>query len=101
MRNSGMTDAVLGDSSAVVPPRRDLPELRTRGRAVPRKVWAATCAAARGVRWYMSQLMGDSAYETYLAHQRRTHPDAEPLTERQFWREKMDDQDRNPGARCC
>jgi uncharacterized short protein YbdD (DUF466 family) len=45
--------------------------------------------------------MGDSAYETYLAHHRRTHPGAEPLTERQFWRQRMDDQDRNPGARCC
>jgi len=49
----------------------------------------------------MSGLMGDDAYAVYVAHQRRTHPGAEPLTERQFWRQKMDDQDRNPGARCC
>lgn len=56
---------------------------------------------ARGVRWYVTSLMGDNAYATYLAHQRRHHPDLEPLTERQFWRERMDDQDRNPGARCC
>ncbi len=89
-----MTDAVRGDSSAERPPLRDLPELCTRG-------WFALRRGASAVRWYMSQLMGDSAYATYLAHQRRTHPDAEPLTERQFWREKMDDQDRNPGARCC
>jgi uncharacterized short protein YbdD (DUF466 family) len=45
--------------------------------------------------------MGDNAYATYLAHQRRTHPGVEPMTERQFWRQRMDDQDRNPGARCC
>jgi uncharacterized short protein YbdD (DUF466 family) len=96
-----MTDAVLGDSRAALPPRRDLPELCTRGAALTRKVWAATRAAARGVRWYVTTLMGDSAYATYLAHQRRTHPEAAPLTEREFWRQKMDDQDRNPGARCC
>ncbi len=57
--------------------------------------------AARAARWYVTSLMGDNAYATYLAHHRRTHPDAEPLTERQFWRQRMDDQDRNPGARCC
>lgn len=57
--------------------------------------------AGRGIRWYFTNLMGDSAYATYVAHLRRTHPDQEPLTERQFWRQKMDDQDRNPGARCC
>ena len=55
----------------------------------------------RGIRWYMSHLMGDSAYATYVAHQRRNHPDQEPMTERQFWRDRMDAQDRNPGARCC
>ncbi|MDQ1126156.1 uncharacterized short protein YbdD (DUF466 family) [Microbacterium sp. SORGH_AS 505] len=55
----------------------------------------------RGIRWYMTTLMGDTAYATYVAHQRRVHPDEEPMTERQFWRQKMDDQDRNPGARCC
>ena len=57
--------------------------------------------AARGIRWYVTNLMGDTAYATYLAHQRRAHPDEEPLTERAFWRQRMDDQDRNPGARCC
>lgn len=55
----------------------------------------------RGIRWYMTTLMGDTAYATYAAHQRRVHPNEEPMTERQFWRQKMDDQDRNPGARCC
>ncbi len=57
--------------------------------------------AGRGIRWYMTTLMGDSAYATYVAHQRREHPHEEPLNERQFWRQRMDDQDKNPGARCC
>ena len=67
-------------------------------------VWtlvSAVARAGRGIRWYITTLMGDSAYATYVANQRRQHPDEEPLTERQFWRQRMDDQDRNPGARCC
>jgi len=62
---------------------------------------AAVARAGRGIRWYVTTLMGDSAYATYVAHQRRVHPGVEPLSERAFWRQKMADQDRNPGARCC
>ncbi|MDJ1113904.1 YbdD/YjiX family protein [Microbacterium sp. LX3-4] len=65
------------------------------------RAWGLLVRAGRGIRWYMTALMGDSAYGTYVAHHRRTHPGEEPMTERQFWRQKMDDQDRNPGARCC
>lgn len=64
-------------------------------------VWGGVSRVGRGIRWYMTNLMGDRAYDTYLAHHRRTHPGEEVLTEREFWRQKMDDQDRNPGARCC
>ena len=56
---------------------------------------------ARGIRWYVTSLMGDRAYETYLIHERVHHPDREPLTERQFWRQRQDEQSRNPSARCC
>ncbi|MFS0895225.1 YbdD/YjiX family protein [Microbacterium sp. 179-I 3D3 NHS] len=72
--------------------------------AAPGPLRTLACAvgrAGRGIRWYMTTLMGDTAYATYVAHHRREHPGDEPLTERQFWRKKMDDQDRNPGARCC
>ncbi|QTX06170.1 YbdD/YjiX family protein [Agromyces archimandritae] len=57
--------------------------------------------AGSGIRWYVTNLMGDTAYRTYLEHHTRHHPGEPPLTEREFWREKMDEQDRNPGARCC
>lgn len=57
--------------------------------------------AARGIRWWLTSLMGDRAYETYLEHHRRHHPDDAPLGERAFWRARDDDRDRNPGARCC
>ena len=61
----------------------------------------AVLATARAVRWYITALMGDDAYRVYVAHQRRHHPDQQPPSEREFWRGRMDDQDRNPGARCC
>ncbi|WP_374679390.1 YbdD/YjiX family protein, partial [Microbacterium wangruii] len=64
-------------------------------------LWSHVRRAGRGIRWYIETLMGDRAYETYVAHHRTVHPGEAPLTERQFWRQKMDDQDRNPGARCC
>lgn len=66
-----------------------------------RTLLGAVGRVGRGIRWYMTNLMGDSAYATYVAHQRRVHPGEDPMTERQFWRQRMDDQDRNPGARCC
>lgn len=74
---------------------------RARSPELCARAWAEVGRIGRGIRWYVTNLMGDSAYETYLAHHRRTHPGADPLTERQFWRQRMDDQDRNPGARCC
>ena len=98
VHNSGRTDDHGTETGVSAPAGAGLPELcRRAGGAAVRGV----VRGARAVRWYMSGLMGDGAYDVYVAHQRRTHPDAEPLTERQFWRQKMDDQDRNPGARCC
>lgn len=71
--------------------------------ATPPRVglWAFARRAGRSIRWYVTTLMGDRAYDTYVAHLRAQHPHAEPVTERQFWRQRMADQDRNPGARCC
>lgn len=57
--------------------------------------------AGAAVHWYITELMGDSAYRVYREHHERHHPGVAPLSERAFWREKMDAQDRNPGARCC
>ena len=66
-----------------------------------RAVGGLIARAGRGIRWYITNLMGDTAYATYTAHHRAHHPDEPPMTERQFWRDRMDEQDRNPGARCC
>lgn len=53
------------------------------------------------IRWYVSSLMGDNHYNRYLEHQRRTHPDEQVLSEREYWRMRYAAADANPGARCC
>lgn len=72
---------------------------------------------ARGVRWYVRGVMGDDAYDRYLAHVRGEHGDGEHgdaehgdgehgdaaavMTEREFWRDRTDRQDSSPQGRCC
>ncbi|MDF2989582.1 MAG: putative small protein [Microbacterium sp.] len=65
------------------------------------RLGASLARVGRGIRWYVTTLMGDRAYDVYVAHHRAHHPDDAPLTERQFWRQRAAEQDRNPGARCC
>ncbi|WP_456285725.1 YbdD/YjiX family protein [Microbacterium sp. JZ70] len=50
---------------------------------------------------FVSGMTGQSRYAAYLAHERERHPDGEPLTEREFWREIHRAQDLDPGGRCC
>ena len=54
-----------------------------------------------GFVWFFKGVMGENAYRDYLEHHRRTHPGVAPMTEREFWRDKTDRQDRNPQGRCC
>ncbi len=56
---------------------------------------------ARGVAWFVKGVMGEDAYEKYLAHHTATHPGVPPMTAKEFWRDRTDRQDANPGARCC
>lgn len=59
-------------------------------------------SGCRGVAWYVRDLMGDNAYRVYLERHHTQHgPEHPPMSEREFWRQRMDEQDRNPGARCC
>lgn len=50
---------------------------------------------------YLRAIMGADAYDRYCAHLATRHPDAQPLSEREFWREHMDWLDKNPQGRCC
>lgn len=63
---------------------------------------AALGRAGRAVAWYLHELMGDTAYRVYLDHHAATYgAEVEPMSEREFWRCRMNEQDQNPGARCC
>ncbi|GAA0532837.1 hypothetical protein GCM10011581_17580 [Saccharopolyspora subtropica] len=57
--------------------------------------------SARAAWQIVRGVVGENAYERYLEHQRRHHPDEEPLPEREFWRRHIDRQDAQPGSRCC
>jgi len=59
-------------------------------------------SVARSIRWYVRGVMGEDAYEKYLAHVAGDHGDgARVMTEREFWRDRTDRQDANPEGRCC
>ena len=59
--------------------------------------------AISGVRWYVRELMDESAYDRYVAHVRLNHPDAEVPNRRDFERMRTDRQEADPrqGFRCC
>ncbi|WDV54426.1 YbdD/YjiX family protein [Streptomyces coeruleorubidus] len=59
--------------------------------------------AYRGVRWYVRELTDESAYDRYVAHVRREHPDAEVPSRRDFERLRTQRQEKDPrqGFRCC
>ncbi len=57
--------------------------------------------AFAGVRWYLREVAGETAYDRYVEHARREHPDAGVMSRRDFERHRMDDRERNPRARCC
>jgi uncharacterized short protein YbdD (DUF466 family) len=61
--------------------------------------WAGR--SARGIRWYMTSLMGDRAYSIYVDHLAVEHPGQPPLAEREFWVQRYREQEATPGARCC
>ena len=59
---------------------------------------------AGGLAWFVRGMLRADAYEKYLAHVEADHADTEArcvMTEREFWRDVSDRQDRNPQGRCC
>jgi uncharacterized short protein YbdD (DUF466 family) len=63
----------------------------------------AVRTGVKGVAWYVRGVMGEDAYRAYLAHVESGHAcDGEPvMTEREFWRDVTDRQDKSPQGRCC
>lgn len=79
-----------------------------------RDVLAAVRTGARGIAWFVRGVLGEDAYDKYVAHHAATQAAAhggaeagtcgigEPvMTEREFWRDQTDRQQQNPQNRCC
>jgi uncharacterized short protein YbdD (DUF466 family) len=54
-----------------------------------------------GIRWYLREVSGESAYDRYLMHARSEHPGQPVLSRRAFERRRQDARESRPQARCC
>lgn len=57
-----------------------------------------------GVRagiWWFNSILGGQDYRRYVEHLRRRHPECAIPTEREYWRQRHAEADRNPANRCC
>jgi uncharacterized short protein YbdD (DUF466 family) len=57
--------------------------------------------AFAGLRWYLREVAGESAYDRYVEHHRREHPGAPLPARRDFERRRQDAREARPQARCC
>nr|WP_269439253.1 YbdD/YjiX family protein [Arthrobacter sp. zg-Y820] len=55
----------------------------------------------RGFVRFFRDVMGEDAYGKYVAFHESSACSAPLLSEREFWKDKMDRQDSNPEGRCC
>ncbi|WP_280496301.1 YbdD/YjiX family protein [Nocardia asiatica] len=65
---------------------------------------AAARACVDGARagvWWFDSILGGQDYRRYVEHLRRRHPDRAVPTEREYWRQRHAEADRNPANRCC
>lgn len=54
-----------------------------------------------GLRWYVREISGESAYDRYLEAAHRDHPGAAVLDRNAFERARQDHRDLHPPQRCC
>jgi uncharacterized short protein YbdD (DUF466 family) len=54
-----------------------------------------------GVRWYLREVSGESAYDRYVEHMRRDHAGQPVMSRRDYERRRQDHREENPRARCC
>ena len=64
---------------------------------IDRRVAGMLAAFARGAR----MAVGVPDYAAYVAHVRRAHPDAVPMTEAEFVRERLQARYARGRSRCC
>ena len=57
--------------------------------------------AYAGMRWYLREVSGESAYDRYVEHMRRDHAGQPVMSRRDFERRRQDQREESPRARCC
>ena len=57
--------------------------------------------AVAGALWYAREVLGENAYDHYLAHQRRDHPGEPVLSRREFECRRLDQLEVRPSPRGC
>ncbi|UVJ40315.1 YbdD/YjiX family protein [Arthrobacter sp. CJ23] len=62
---------------------------------------AAIVRGLRGFAAFVKGIIGADAFEKYLEHHESSGHSGPAMTEREFWRDRMDRQDSNPQGRCC
>ncbi|HEY3285588.1 MAG TPA: YbdD/YjiX family protein [Gemmatimonadaceae bacterium] len=62
---------------------------------------APALGVARRVAAVIRKIIGVPDYEAYVTHVRTQHPGQEPLSERDFHRERLTARYSQPGNRCC
>lgn len=60
--------------------------------------WRASVRRAAAI---VRRIIGVPDYDTYIAHMSAHHPDAVPLTPKEFEITRMNDRYSRPGSRCC
>jgi uncharacterized short protein YbdD (DUF466 family) len=55
----------------------------------------------RGLRWYVREVTGATAYDRYTDRHRACSPGVPPLSRREFERARARQRDDRPGVRCC
>ncbi|MHB8838808.1 MAG: YbdD/YjiX family protein [Gemmatimonadaceae bacterium] len=61
----------------------------------------SVAGVARRVAAVIRRIIGVPDYEAYVAHVRSAHPGQEPMSERDFNRERLSARYSRPGSRCC
>lgn len=57
--------------------------------------------AWRGLRWYLREVSGESAYDRYVESACSEHPGEAILDRRSFERRRQDLENQRPQQRCC
>ena len=61
----------------------------------------AVARAWRGLRWYLREVTGESAYDRYVESKCSGHPEDVVLDRRAFERRRQDLENQRPQQRCC